>query len=97
MKRFDKRKLSIVGLALALGSLLIAFQNFVPHNPFKGQNGSGLYLNGALTEALKEAEELEREKRLARSAEAQPAVEEKVQRISNAQEKQSAEPSSSAP
>jgi len=57
MQQFNFRKIKMIGALIGImTSLMFVFQNFVPYEPFTGHDGRDLYLNGALTDALEDAE-----------------------------------------
>lgn len=64
MKKFNSRKILLtISLLSGLGLVAIAFQNFTPHDPFQNQDAKDLFLNGALTQALENAEKEHKQNR----------------------------------
>ncbi|MCC6137863.1 MAG: hypothetical protein IT287_04475 [Bdellovibrionaceae bacterium] len=57
MKKLNKNKSAVLFMiSIVLGMTVIAFQNFTPHDPFKTNDVSDLYMNSALSTALKTKE-----------------------------------------
>lgn len=57
MKKINMRKITMTGsMIAAIGCIAVAFQNFMPHEALTGHDTRDLFLSGALTEAVEEAE-----------------------------------------
>ncbi len=65
MKKVNMQKAWAVGIIVGfMGTAVLGFQNFVPHDPFRGHDTGDIYMNTALTDALKQAEKERRTKSL---------------------------------
>ncbi|MBY0315219.1 MAG: hypothetical protein K2Q26_06855 [Bdellovibrionales bacterium] len=78
----NKRKVSILAsMFVGMSMVLIAFQNFTPHDPMKNQDGRDLYMNHALMKALKDADAEKKAQQDAIHAENDPAFKEREMKV----------------
>ena len=73
MKKFGKRHFSTLFLMVLIVGTALVFQNFTKYDPMKSQKADDLFMSGALTTALKEAEVKEKKKLAEMEADANTA------------------------